>query len=333
MLNVEELVNFDFKQIISYLQEKGATCEKIPESDIVVVRYKDHVEYLVDYELPYIPLGYKNILQDKFFFKRLLMDIDIPVHPGEYFLCHEVEKAVAYAQTEVDWPIVVKPTAMDCGDLVFCAIDNERELREIWHQFIENSPYGPFFIEPCWSYCPDYRFIIIPGQVPHVVKRSPPTITGDGMNSIKTLILNENKKRSGKNRNSLCQMDLNDIEIKRCLKVQKRTLEDVLNNEETIFLRFSTNLSCGGMSEMISAETVHETYWPIFQKVWDLFPALPILNLDILTYDITKPATKENMVVSEAHITPGVGMFIAPGRGEGVNLYPDLARMIFPELG
>lgn len=332
MLNVADFSNFDFGQIIEHMQAQGIVCEHIPNSDMVQVRYQNHVEYLVDHDLPNIPLGYKNIIEDKFFLKQLLMDVGIPVHPGDCFFPTELELALQYINEELHWPVVIKPTSLSCGDLVFCAIHDEHTFRNIWQENILQSNNGPFIVEKCWPSCPDYRFVIIPGHEPYVVKRSVPTVTGDGLHSIDKLVQIENINRSEPKRNSLCKIVMDDNDGLRCISDQGLTPSYIPTMEEDIKLRYATNLSYGGMSEIIDTSIVHSTYWPIFHKYWALFPQLPILSLDILSYDISLPASAKNMVVCESHITPGVGMFLAPGKGQGVDLYEHFIRIIFPEL-
>ena len=332
MINGADLITFDFGQLIELMQSMGVVCEQIPNSEIIKVSYKHHVEYLVDDELPYIPLGYKNIINDKFFLKQILIDIEVPVQAGNFFQQTELEEALKYIDNELGWPVVVKPTSLGCGNLVFCAIQDEATLRKIWQENILDSRNGPFIVEKCWAFCPDYRFVIFPGQTPYVVKRTVPSVVGDGKHTIQQLVDIENTQRTGLNRSSLCSILFTEAEELRCLTDQGYTLSDIPSKGTLILLKYLTNLSQGGMSEIIDTELVHPTYWPIFQKVWALFPELPLLSLDILSFDISKPATSENMVVCEAHISPGLGMFFSPGKGTGINLFKSLVYVIFPEL-
>lgn len=142
----------------------------------------------------------------------------------------------------------------------------------------------------------------------------------------------ENEKRSSPNRNSLCTIVFTEKDDLRCLKDQGYTLSDIPPKGESLHLKYVANLSQGGMSERIDANTVHSSYWSMFQKIWNYFPELPILSLDVLSWDISLPATVENMVVCEAHVSPGLGMFLAPGKGDGVDLYTSFVQIIFPEL-
>ena len=331
MINTAKLATFDFGQMIEYMQAIGISCEPIPNSDVIEVRYKNHLEYLVDHELPYIPLTYKNIFEDKFFLKQILIDLDIPVLPGDFFHQNELESAISYINGTIGWPVVIKPTSLDSGDLVFCGIQDESTFREIWQNRILSSTHGPFIVEKYWPFCPDYRFVIFPEEMPYVAKRSVPCIIGDGKHTIQQLVEHENNKRIGPHRSALCKMEFTETDDLRCLNDQGYNFNDLPDKGVSIPLKYLTNLSKGGMCEVIDTALVHSSYWTLFQKVWDLFPELPFLSLDILSYNIGLPATIDNMVVCEAHISPGLGMFLSPGKGPGVNLYPSLVKIIFPE--
>jgi cyanophycin synthetase len=331
MLKTERLSNFDFGKIIFNAQAAGIICEKMSDSELVVTRYKDQVKYLVDHNIPDIPLNYRQIIEDKFFFKQVLNDLGIPVHPAEFFRRTDLESALHYIHNELQWPVVLKAPNLQCGDLVFCAIKDEKTFRTIWEENIIPSANEFFLVERCWDFCPDYRFVIIPGLPPYLVKRTVPTITGNGKESILQLVHKENDKRMTPPRTSLCDIVLSDRDGLRCLAEQGYSLASIPHEGEVIKLRYGTNLSYGGMSEIIDIQSVHPSYWPMLQKIGQFFPELPLLSVDILSYDISLPAVASNMVVSEAHITPGLGMFLSPGKGESVDLYPRLIPLVFPE--
>lgn len=332
MLTREDFKGFDFAQLVLHLQAKGISCQNLAKTDLIKISFQGREQYLVDHEFFYVPLGVKNILEDKFYFKQLLIDNHIPVQPGRMFNKESMQAALQYVNEEILWPVVIKAPDMQCGDYVFCGVGNEAEFIHLWERFIMTSQLQFFLVEKCWNFCPDYRFIIFKDRDPVLAKRTVPEVIGDGKQSLKELVMQENERRTCGERNSLCDIYLQDEDGMRCLRSQGLTMDYCPPKNETVRLRYGTNLSYGGMSELIDVSLVHNSYWSMLDKIWKIFPELPYLSVDILSYDITQPATSENCVVSEAHVSPGLGMFLAPEKGNPIDLYDYMGDLLLKEM-
>ncbi len=325
---------YDFDILLTRLQELGVRCEKIPESELIKISYNAQTHYLVDHCFPHILLGDQRAIEDKFHLKRILSSHNIPVINAE--IVHSefsIEEILSHLKNKITCPVVIKPPNEGCGDRVFCAINTEKEFTQLWKQHIANLPSSYYLIEEYWLYCPDYRFFYFKGETPVVSKRTVPTVSGDGLQTIQELVAAENNRRTKFPRNCLCDIVLYDEDGLRCLHDQELTLNSIPAKDAIIKLRYNTNLSYGGMAEMIDFSEFHPSYLDLLNHIWALFPTLPFLSIDILSFDISKSVYDPgNMAVSEAHTTPGIGMFLAPEKGTPVDVLTPMIATLFPDL-
>ena len=333
MLDSSEIANFDFGQIIDRLQKKGASCSRIPESDIVEVKYKGHTVLMVDHVLPHIPLTYEAIIEHKFSFKKLLQHNGIPCFKGNIFHSSQRAAALHYCTTHLQWPVTIKAADLACGDLVFCAVRTEAVFNAIWSTYITPQNTTQWFVvEECWPFTPDDRLVKFTAEPLRAAKRTVPTIVGNGSSTIGELVDEENKKRTTGDRNCLCDIFLADEDGTRCLDDQNLSLDSVLSKGQEVNLRYTTNLSYGGMAETIPENAIHSDYLELIHYVWSLFPDLPFMSLDVFAQDLAKPITPSTTKVNESHITPGLGMFLSPAKGDSVDYYIHLADSILHNM-
>ena len=336
MISDLQNATYDFQQYLLSFERLGGTWEIIPETSIVKMAFQNHVEYfdICHDDFPQIYLGHENIIEDKFHFKRVLEQYNIPTLKAEIIPnTATIEEVLSFLHSRVSWPVVIKPPRMRCGDRVFCAISEEKEFRDIWQGHIQTGSESYYMVEECWTCCPDYRFMCFPGEDPIVAKRTVPTIFGDGKHTINQLITVENEKRMRIDRDCLCKIIITDAEGDRCLKNQGLTQDSILPKGVEINLRYNTNLSYGGMAEIIDFSNFHPSYDELVDQISSLFPGLPFLSFDLLSFDITKSIYEKNSVaVSEAHITPGIGMYLSPARGKPVDVLTPMIFTLFPEM-
>ena len=314
-------IDDDFLQYIAKLQALDVKCERIPRSDLIKMSYKGHVEFLLDNELPYIPIGYKNIIRDHFFSKQLLSAKGIPVLEGVVFDKHQLAQALDYAENTLGWPVVIRSTNKRCGGGVYCGIQSALEFTTTWQRYVLPEANHYSVIETCWTFCPVYCFIVFKEGDPVVVKRTVPILMGDGKHTINQLVNSINQQRGLDGHVGLNKIIISDQDGRRCLAAQGLSPQSILIKGEVINLRFTSNVKYGGLSETIDNHFIHPTYWPLLDSIWALFPELPYLSVSLLIWDITKPANRDNAAVKSLHTTSNVAMHL-----------PRLLNMIFPEV-
>ena len=80
------------------------------------------------------------------------------------------------------------------GNYVYPNILSENEFNTIWHTcLLKPHPYSEFppeeiLIEESFTDWVDYRFMMIKGKNPVVLKRLPPKVVGNGYNTLNELL-------------------------------------------------------------------------------------------------------------------------------------------------
>lgn len=327
------VLNFDFRQTIFSLQKLGVECVQVPYSDVIELRIGNKSILITDNDCPFIPIGYKNILENKFYFKIVLENTGIPCLNGNLYHVSEKDLALKYVEKYLQFPVTVKPCNLSCGDLVFSSINNSQDFLEIWTNHIEKQNLTEWIlVEECWSAIPDHRIVKFKGEPLRAAKRTVPMFMGNGYSTIEEIVKKENLRRVGQNRNSLCVIKFDDEDSTRCLKDQGLNLNSIVAKDEVFKLRYTTNLSCGGMVETLEEDCIHKDYEALINKLWAVFPELPFIAIDVFSNDISLPVTMENTKVNETHITPGFGMFFSPEKGSSYNYYDKLAEILVTDI-
>ncbi len=123
----------------------------------------------------------------------------------------------------------------------------------------------------------DHRLIIIDGCFVAAIRRDPACVIGNGVSSIRSLILQKNARTSHADASNRIPLD---AETRRNLAVFGLDYGSVPRKGSIVQVRLTSNYHTGGsvseITETVSADLVHEA-----QKIARLF-AIPVLGIDFL---------------------------------------------------
>ena len=215
-----------------------------------------------------------NIANNKEHMVLKLKNNSVPV-AGNYIWKDDLgfEENIISAE-KIGYPLVVKPIIGEKGYHVTVGIKNINDLKSAVQKIngrvlIENQLEGE-----------EYRVLVYNNKVIAITKRIKPYITGNGNDTVKTLINNFNAK---KNDDFKCH----NININ-LIKEQGYSLNDVVDNNRKVIISNVANMSNGGDIEDVNIKNVHPDNINMFKKARQL-SGLKLTGLDFISPSLSLP--------------------------------------------
>ncbi|MDQ0221861.1 bifunctional glutamate--cysteine ligase GshA/glutathione synthetase GshB [Streptococcus moroccensis] len=310
----------------------GFAVEILDERDqFVKLTFADHIEYVKNGNMTsqdsYIsPL----IMENKVVTKKVLAQAGFQV--PESIQVTSLEEAEQVFSLVCSKPIVIKPKSTnfglgisifekgitDKGDFLKAV---ELALLEDKEVMVEDFIVGT-----------EYRFFVLGDETKAVLLRVPANVIGDGVSTVKELVAvkNTNILRGDGKSTPLKKIELGELEQLQ-LKAQGYTVDSVISEGETVYLRANSNISTGGDSIDMTDE-VHPSYKTIAVAIAKVMQA-KVCGVDLIIPDITLPADSSptSYGIIEANFNPMMMMHIFPAKGTSRRLTTDVLKMLYPE--
>ncbi len=309
----------------NYLKEAGNIhlSYYIEAADILGIDYKILVNglmakfsvgnkhwYIINTVTPLVPTPSTTICKRKNLTHIVLEEHGVTVPKQEILTC-EID-AIKFYNNYKD--IVIKPTQQLGGKGVSILPQSEEQVLAAYKNAFEIS-HAPSddkkVIGEEFIHGENYRFLVVGDEVVGIVRRKAAHVRGDGKNSVRKLIEEENKKRK-KNIMMPIVID-NEVIIK--LQRENMDLESVPEEDQEVILRYNCNLTTGGTTEECAKE-VHDFYKQLAIKAVKAVGS-EFGGVDIIAKDITKP---ERCAVNEINYNPGLRLHYKVDRGEQVKV-------------
>ena len=236
----------------------------------------------------------KNKLQTA----QILRSHQLPVTPSVNI--KTTEEAIKAAE-RLGWPVVVKPVAADQGQGVVTGIRDKTALIKAAAaaQKFNTGVMVEKHIEGN-----DHRILVVNGRMLAAARRVPGGVTGDGKNTIRSLLqtLNANPLRGTARRSILMHVQLDD-EAKGCLKEIGLTPDDIPETGRFVPLRWTANISTGGTAEDVT-DRVHPDNRIIAERAARLI-GLNVSGIDLICPDISKSIHDTGGTICEVNGQPG----------------------------
>lgn len=317
------------KLLVDVLVSKGASFKILDtHEELLEITYQNKKDFLLDRFSSVMPFHTVKMTADKYFTKQILQKNNLSCPEGKIFTSHSYHEALRYAETI--YPVVLKPNWGSHGDFVVVDIQNKYQLEQaILHFYQYHHSDEPFIIEECFPW-QEYRLFITHLDGFAVIHREWSYVIGNGNQSIKDLIVQENIKRSllkSTVNTSLCPIII-DNEVHQFLSKQQKKIDSIPLLDEKVYLRQESNLAKGGVSINMTQEI------PLFFKhlaiqTLSAFPGLKLAGLDVLCPDIY--AQNPEYVILEVNSNPGLTMHHYPAIGTSENVAQLVCDVMFPE--
>lgn len=237
---------------------------------------------------------------------RRLAELGLPV--PEQVKVADVEEAEAVAE-RLGFPVVVKPLKGKKGGAVSADV-NERE--HVAAAFVLAEEAGSGVIVEKFVDGSDHRLLVIGGRFIAGTRRMPPTIEGDGQQTIKQLI---NELNDDPNRDDFRMMKIQiDSALETFLAKKGHALGDIPGKSQVIALRSTANGSTGGVFSDITA-FVHPDNQALAIRAAQAVE-LDVAGVDFLTSDINRSYKEVGGCIIEINSRPGLRPHTWPSHGQ-----------------
>ncbi|MDO8515093.1 MAG: cyanophycin synthetase [bacterium] len=216
-----------------------------------------------------------------------------------------VNQACVFAQ-KLGYPVIVKPNSKSQGAGVEKVHTDEHltiALNYVFDEIKDRVGIVQRFIEG-----DDYRIVTLDMEIVAAYRRTPLSVTGDGVNSILQLLRYKQKMFSEMGRDTTIKPD--DPRILRKLIHSGLNFDAIIESGLNVRLLDNANLSTGGDAEDVT-DSIHESYKSMaIQLTHDM--GLRYCGVDIITSQpINKPLN--NYCVIEINAAPGLDYYVNGG--------------------
>ena len=176
----------------------------------------------------------------------------------------------------------------------------------------------------------EFRMFVMDNEVVGILYRVPANVTGDGMLSIRDLVVEKNKDplRGKGYHTPLEKIQLGEAELM-FLNAQHKDFDSIPGENETVYLRENSNISTGGDS-IDYTDDIPESYKRIAIKAAKALN-VRITGLDMIIPDYTLEATDENYAIIELNFNPAIHIHCHPFKGKNRRLNEKLMDLLgFP---
>jgi hypothetical protein len=217
------------------------------------------------------------------------------------------DQAFGYVLKHLGYPVYVKPVAGSKG-LGVRRVDSEPELQEAFDE-LEESRSRVAIVEESIAK-PDYRIVVLDGELISAYERVPLAVLGDGTHTIADLVdrLQQMFRVQGRD----TTLSMSDPRILKTLNKLGLDAASVVPKGKKLTLVDVSNLSAGGTS-LDFTKTISERWVNLARYVAHNFN-LRLCGVDLACDDIELPAGDYSVL--EVNSTPGLDHYASSGEDQ-----------------
>lgn len=269
----------------------------------------------------YNPLSVRKNSRSKRQAREMFEKHNFPHAKGAVFL--SPLKAMQFAK-EHGFPVCIKPNVSGYSRGSHFPIRNEKEL---WRAALMVKIWWPTSIIEQYLEGANYRVLVTPDELVSVIRRYPPFVEGNGVDTIGQLINAENSVRQEMNLQPTIHLIEKSAAVIKHLKKQNLTLNSVPAKNERVHVFNRVALSPGGVVEIIDQSTIPIDNKELFKNVVKSFDA-NLFGVDVIfEHGIEQSYKDQKTIMLEVNSRPYIKMHHKPRYGEAENLQPFFDRM------
>jgi len=275
------------------------------------------------YSLDLNYIASSDIARDKDFARFFMKKRGYPVAEGKTVFQKNWAKVVKSNRTisfakkyakKLGFPVIVKPNSKSQGSGVYLVYNN-KELTSALLEIFKGDRVA--IVE---RYLPgkDYRIVVLDGEIISAYERMPFSVTGNGKNSIMSLLKQKDKHFISSGRDT--RVNFSDPRIKLKLKKAGYKFSSILTKGYKIYLLDNANLSTGGDSVDVT-DAVHTSFRKIaIQLTKDMGLRMAGVDIMVRKGDIAKNVKNCIYYIIEINAAPGLDHYVTTGRKQRKNV-------------
>jgi cyanophycin synthetase len=311
------------RAIVEAAERRGIPWARVGSDSIVQLGWGRHRRFVQAATSDLTSSVSVEIAGDKELTKQLLEQASIPVPRGRVV---RTEGEALAAFREACGPVVVKPLDGRQGCGVSLNLTSAEEVARAFHLAREFS--SNVLVEELIR-GRNYRVLVVGGRAVAASERAACHVVGDGRRTVAQLIEEANRDplRGEGHEKPLTKIKVDEIVLAHLARTG-RTLEQVPEAGQPVFLRESINLSTGGTARDVTDE-VHESVRRACERAARAV-GLDICGVDLVLEDINAPFFRGRGAVIELNASPGLRMHQHPSAGRPRDAGECIVHMLYP---
>jgi glutamate--cysteine ligase len=282
------------------------------DDNFVVLKKGDRLEYVKQATKTSLdPYSTMLIMENKVVTKKVLTKHAIRVPKGNVY--RNFDDAMNDFARHLGNPIVIKPKSTNFG--LGITIFKDSYTKEEFAQALEMAfAHDQSVLIEEFVSGKEYRFLVMGDEVVGVLHRVPANVVGDGIHTIDQLVEEKNKDplRGKAYKTPLERIHLGEVE-RMFLKNQSRSVTDIPQEGEVVFLRENSNISTGGDS-IDFTDDIPDSYKQIAVRSAQAASAT-FCGVDMMISDIDQEANESNYSIIEINFNPAIHIHCYPYKG------------------
>lgn len=225
----------------------------------------------------------------------------------------------------IEKPVITKPNLGSRSRHTMIHINTEEELIVGFKKAKKLSPLVVIEEELKGAL---FRGTLVGGKLVGVVRRDQPSITGDGIHTVRELLEEENKRpeRNG----PIFHKIVIDKEAGKELARQNIKMEDVPEKDRVVTFSQKTSRGCGGTTKEVT-EIVHKDNIVMLEKVGEYLKD-PLVGIDFIMEDVARSYKEEpHAGIIECNSLPFIDLHHYVMFGKPKNVAGKLWDLVMPE--
>jgi len=210
------------------------------------------------------------------------------------------------------FPVVIKPNVSGFSRGSYFPINNYKEL---YKALFLAKLWWPTTVIEQYLEGKNYRVVVIDGEIMSAIERFPPTVVGNGVDSIRQLAQTENNIREKMGLFPTIHPILETEQTIKHLAKQGLTFASVPEKNQSITLFYRIALAPGGTIDTVDKNSIPADNKALFLNVLEMFNA-NILGIDIIMEKgIEVPHDQQKCIMLEVNSRPYLKMHDVPRNG------------------